>query len=610
MGACVGRVLERAKLVELCGPGGPAVVFVHGAGGIGKSVIVSAVTADLGRRVINVDAHMVEPTPGSLLSVVAGQVDGNVSTLEELAAALAGEAVVLVLDSYERLGLVDDWVRNDLVPAQPASAVTIIVGRNAPNVAWRTSPGWRDITAELVVGPMTEPDAAALVGRREQRADVIAKVLKFGRGHPLALELAASAFARDPELEIGEGPPPEVVEELLDVLLADLDPVAREIVEAAAMLRRVTTPMLAAILDGDPTPAELDDAWRMLRSLPFVHVRRNGLEFNGVVHDVLSAGLELREPGRAREIRRRAGRAAMLEIGRAPGWDATADLLHLVQNPIVRYAFMPPPGLQHAIEAGRPADRGAILALAGAVDDRAHAVVLDRWWAAHPDAFRVLRGDDGEVRGFATVRPFDEINAPAVDDPVVTAIADDLRSRPLEAGQRALVVRRVLTSSSGELMSRDFGALVIDLKRTYLELRPALARVYVNAVDVAAVAGIVEPMGFVALPARVRLGEVELGQWALEFGPGSVDGWLARHVEIETDQPPAVPTARTALGSLSAREREVLAALAEGLTNRELADRLFISERTANRHVSNIFVKLGVRNRTAAARVALGAGLA
>ena len=596
-------------------------VFVHGAGGIGKSEIVSAVTADLGRRVINVDAHEVEPTPAALLSVLAGQVDRDVSTLEELAAALAGQTVVVVLDPYERLGLVDDWVRNALVPALPASAVTIIVGRNAPNAAWRT-PGWRDITAELVVGPMTEADAAALVGRREQRADVIAKVLRFGRGHPLALELAASAFARYPELEIGEGPPPEVVEELLDVLLADLDPVARQIVEAAAMLRRVTTPMLAAILDGDPTPAELDDAWRTVRSLPFVGVRSSGLEFNGVVHDVLSAGLELREPGRAREVRRRAGQAAMVEIGRAPGWDATADLLHLVQNPIVRYAFIPPPGLQHAIEAGRPADRGAILALAGEVE-RADAVVLDRWWAAYPDAFRVLRGDGGHVRGFATVRPFDQIDARTVADPVVAAIADDLRSRPLEPGQRALVVRRVLTTSSGELMSRDFGALVIDLKRTYLELRPALARVYVNTVDVAAVAGIVEPMGFVALPGRVPLGEFGLGQWALEFGPGSVDGWLARHVEIETDQPPAAAPVRTddssdppapstlgAVGSLSAREREVLAALAEGLTNRELADRLFISERTANRHLSNIFVKLGVRNRTAAARVAHDAGLA
>ena len=53
----------------------------------------------------------------------------------------------------------------------------------------------------------------------------------------------------------------------------------------------------------------------------------------------------------------------------------------------------------------------------------------------------------------------------------------------------------------------------------------------------------------------------------------------------------------------------MLTVLAEGVTNQELADRLFISERTANRHLSNIFTKLGVRTRTAAARVAIEAGL-
>jgi DNA-binding CsgD family transcriptional regulator len=63
-----------------------------------------------------------------------------------------------------------------------------------------------------------------------------------------------------------------------------------------------------------------------------------------------------------------------------------------------------------------------------------------------------------------------------------------------------------------------------------------------------------------------------------------------------------------AAARLSAREREVLAVLAEGVTNRELAERLFISERTANRHLSNIFTKLGVRTRAAAARIAIEAG--
>jgi DNA-binding NarL/FixJ family response regulator len=60
---------------------------------------------------------------------------------------------------------------------------------------------------------------------------------------------------------------------------------------------------------------------------------------------------------------------------------------------------------------------------------------------------------------------------------------------------------------------------------------------------------------------------------------------------------------------LTAREQEVLGLLAEGMTNAQLADALFISERTANRHVSNIFTKLDVHNRTQAARIAMEAGL-
>ena len=110
------------------------------------------------------------------------------------------------------------------------------------------------------------------------------------------------------------------------------------------------------------------------------------------------------------------------------------------------------------------------------------------------------------------------------------------------------------------------------------------------------------------------------GTWSLEFGSRSVDGWLARHIEIETtesSQSQHSPAERRRDDSLpegvrllSAREREVLAALALGLTNRELAERLFISERTANRHLSNIFVKLAVRNRTEATRIAVAAGLA
>jgi two-component system response regulator NreC len=60
---------------------------------------------------------------------------------------------------------------------------------------------------------------------------------------------------------------------------------------------------------------------------------------------------------------------------------------------------------------------------------------------------------------------------------------------------------------------------------------------------------------------------------------------------------------------LSSRECEVLGALAEGLSNKEIGDRLFISPRTVDTHRTNLMRKLDVHNLAGLVRLAIRAGL-
>lgn len=90
------------------------------------------------------------------------------------------------------------------------------------------------------------------------------------------------------------------------------------------------------------------------------------------------------------------------------------------------------------------------------------------------------------------------------------------------------------------------------------------------------------------------------------------DGPMPSETSERSFTPPSNPPARSIGGGdipLSAREREVLEMLARGLRNKEIAEQLFISPSTVNYHLTAIFNKLTVANRTEAVGVALQRGL-
>ena len=85
-------------------------------------------------------------------------------------------------------------------------------------------------------------------------------------------------------------------------------------------------------------------------------------------------------------------------------------------------------------------------------------------------------------------------------------------------------------------------------------------------------------------------------------GPAPIGG-------APVDQPTAPNVMPADIAPFTPREQEVLAMLYEGMSNKEIGSRLFITESTAGVHVSNIMMKLGAKSRAEAAALAHRMGL-
>ncbi len=88
-----------------------------------------------------------------------------------------------------------------------------------------------------------------------------------------------------------------------------------------------------------------------------------------------------------------------------------------------------------------------------------------------------------------------------------------------------------------------------------------------------------------------------------------VDRTAALLRQLGDSERPRGPSAATATTPLTAREADVLDLVRRGLTNAQIGERLYISPKTAEHHVSSVLGKLGVRSRAEAAALSIMAGI-
>ncbi|MET9355862.1 response regulator transcription factor [Streptomyces sp. NPDC006617] len=91
---------------------------------------------------------------------------------------------------------------------------------------------------------------------------------------------------------------------------------------------------------------------------------------------------------------------------------------------------------------------------------------------------------------------------------------------------------------------------------------------------------------------------------------GEVQARLLATARAQAPAPDRAAARQPLPDDLTPREREVLTLIGQGLSNRGIAEQLFISEATVKTHINNLFAKAQIRDRADAVRRAIGAGLA
>lgn len=536
----VGREAEQAVLCAALALDGPRVVHVFGIAGIGKSSLLGVFASQAcsrGATVLRLDCRAVEPTETAFLRELCLVGGFDPGPLGAVAAQLgrSGSTVVLALDTYEVFRLLDSWLRQSFVPALPDNVRVIMFGRERPSSPWYTAPGWHKLFHPLALGPLGEDDSTALLCRFGVAPEAAARIARSVHGHPLAIQLAASVYQEQRAFTLAEVPLHQALDELTRLFLADVgDEATRQVLEGSAVVRRVTVSLLNAMFP----QRSAEDAYERLRCLPFVESSRDGLVLHDLVRDAISRSLLARDPTAYTAYRCAAWRRLHTETAsaaRADLWRYTADMLYLIENPVVREAFFPSGTQRLAVEPAACTDAATVQAIVERHEGPEGVACLLAWWVLLPQAFSVVRDRDGGTIGLCCMfEPEHVSRADLLSDPVTASWYRHLQAVPMPAGQSALFCRRWLGLAQGEAPGDVQAAVWLDMKRTYMELRPGLRRVYLSLRDLQPYGAAAQRLGFEVLPAQ----QVELDGFAchtamLDFGPSSVDGWLAELAAVE-----------------------------------------------------------------------------
>jgi hypothetical protein len=463
-----------------------AVLHLYGPGGVGKTTLLYEYrrrAQETGILSAYVDGRNVDPSPPGFIAAfnAAIETEGRPVTIQDLPHV---GRIVLLIDTYENLTPLDDWLREEFLPQLPQTCLTVIAGRNPPEPAWRTTPGWRDLTQIVALRNLHPEESRSYLQQRNIPHHQHSAALQFTHGHPLALSLVADVMTQEgspfqPEAE------PDVVRLLLEHFIQHVpSPEHRQALEVCAHVRVTTEALLAAAL-------EIEDAYDLfywLNRLSFIEQSYEGVFPHDLAREVIDMNLRWRNPDYYRQLHQRVRQFLVQRFQITTGTEqqrAFFDIMYLHRNnPVMkRYVEWKAMGQAFA-EPAMPADFPAILSMVQKHEGEASRQIAAYWLQRQPEAFLSVRDMHGVLIGFMAHIALHAATAEDTEhDPALLPALNYMqRYGPVRAGEEVVYHRFAMANDTYQQVSPVFNLVSMSCAQYWLT-HPKLSWCFLRVAD-------------------------------------------------------------------------------------------------------------------------------
>jgi len=383
------------------------VLHVFGPGGVGKTTLLrefARLCEQAQTRVINLDGRNIEPAPESFLSALRFVM--SLPPLDSPLQVLASQAGrnVILLDTYETLAPLDEWLRQVFLPQLSDNTFIVISGRHSPTSAWKADLGWQALIHLLPLRNLSPEESRTYLTRREVPTGQHQAVLDFTHGHALALSLVADVFAQGQAIHFQPEAVPDLIKALLEKFMQEvLSPAHRMALEACALVRLTTEALLAEML----AMPDVHELFEWLRGLSFIESGWLGLFPHDSAREVLVADLRWRHLDWYTELHRRARTYYTSRLAQTQGQEQHRILFDYIflhrDNPAVRPRFTWQENSSLLTDGLRETDRSTLIEMVTENEGEESARILAHWLERQPQGVLVFRDPEQQSVGFVVM---------------------------------------------------------------------------------------------------------------------------------------------------------------------------------------------------------------